>query len=351
LHYTFVFIKIFNIFFFQSMERQRTYSVGINRIRFLKEKGRFDEAAEEIRQGLEKNPQDLLLKTSLADLYLRQGLFAEGRILAEEVLTEDPRHPQALSVLGDLYLKERDFSKALECFQQAADQDPRPYLVLKTARTLRAMGQLAKALEELDKVLVKDPENLSCLKEKALVLNRLKKDDLALEVFEKIRKIIPDDSFVGKEILRLRSRNRPPEQVLKELQTVVGMESKKADAQVHGLLAQELKKAGQVREAAAEYRQASDLEPENPFFLKQQGFCHYQFKEYEQALSCLSQAFRLQPGDYYVRGALEKSFEALGNLPGWLELLEEVSRQHPEQKALWGIIRRIRKKTGIEEET
>jgi tetratricopeptide (TPR) repeat protein len=115
-------------------------------------------------------------------------------------------------------------------------------------------------------------------------------------------------------------------------------------------LGQQLKTAGQVREAATEYRKATDLEPGNQFFLKQQGFCHYQLKEYEQALSCLSQVFRMEPGDYYVRGALEKCFEALGNLQGWLELLEEVSAQHPEQKSLWGIMRRVRKKTGTKEE-
>jgi tetratricopeptide (TPR) repeat protein len=332
------------------MERQKTYSTGINPIRLLKEKGRFDEAAQEIHRGLEKDPQDLFLKTSLADLYLRQGRFSEGRILAEEVLNQDPRHPQALSVLGDLYFKEQDYAKALECFRLAAERDIRPYLVLKTARTYKAMGNLVKAREELEKVLVKDPENLSCLKEKALILNRLKQNDQALEVFERIKKIDPDDPFVGKEILRLKSLNRPRDQVLKELQIVAAMESKKSDAQVQGFLGQELKKAGQVREAAAQYRKASDLEPGNPFFLKQQGFCHYHLKEYEQALSCLSRAFRLKPGDYYVRGSLEKCFQALGDLQGWLKLLEEVAVQHPEQKPLWGIMRRIRKKTGIEEE-
>jgi tetratricopeptide (TPR) repeat protein len=89
------------------MEQQEIFSKEPHRIRLLKEKGRYDEAAEEIRHGLEKNPHDHFLKTSLADLYLRQGNLTEGRILAEEVLTQDPQHPQALSVLGDLYLKSR----------------------------------------------------------------------------------------------------------------------------------------------------------------------------------------------------------------------------------------------------
>jgi hypothetical protein len=212
------------------------------------------------------------------------------------------------------------------------------------------MGNLTEALEELEKVLVVNPGNVSFLKEKAFVLNRLKRLDQALEVFEKIKNIAPDDPFVLKEILRLRSRSRPEAQVLKELQAVIGMESKKDDAQVHGLLAQKLKGIGQVREAAAEYRKASYLEPRNPYFLKQEGFCHYRLGEYGQAVSCLSEAFRKDPTDYYVRGTLEKGFKALGDLKGWLDLLEEVSLQHPDQKSLLGIIKRVRKKSGILEE-
>jgi tetratricopeptide (TPR) repeat protein len=332
------------------MERQVSYTKGPNRIQLLKEKGRYDEAAEEIRHGLEKDPHDPFLKTSLADLYLHQGRPLEARILTEEVLAQDPGHPQALSVLGDLFLKDRFPQKALECYRQAFNRDPRPYLLLKSARALKERGNLQEALEELEKVLVVNPENISFLKEKAFILSRRKQYDQALKLFEKIRTIYPHDPFVQKEILRLRSRNRPPGQVLKELQAVVKMESKKNDAQVHGFFGQQLKNAGQVREAAAEYRKASELEPDNDYFLKQEGFCLYRLKEYQPAVSLLSEVFRKDPGDYYVRGALEKSFLALGDLIGWLELLEEVSHLHPGQKSLLGIIRRVRNKVGAKEE-
>ena len=166
LHNPTDFIKIFPFFpKIQPMERQVFYTKGPNRIQLLKEKGRYDEAAEEIRQGLEKDPHDPFLKTSMADLYLRQGRLLEGRILAEEVLGQDPPHPPALSVLGDLYLKGRSPQKALECYRQALNRDQRPYLILKAARALKEMGNLTEALEELEKVLVINPENVSFLKE------------------------------------------------------------------------------------------------------------------------------------------------------------------------------------------
>jgi tetratricopeptide (TPR) repeat protein len=198
------------------------------------------------------------------------------------------------------------------------------------------------ALQELEKVLVVNPKSLPFLKEKALILNRMKRFDQALETLERIKEISPDDAFVQKEILRLRSRRRPETQVVKELQAVIGMESKKDDAQLHGLLAQRLKGAGMVKEAAVEYQRASDLEPNNPYFLKQQGFCHYRQKEYDQAIHCLKEAFRKDPSDYVVRKTLERSYEAQGDIGTYLTLLEKTLLQHPDEKSLLGTIRRIR---------
>jgi Flp pilus assembly protein TadD len=198
------------------------------------------------------------------------------------------------------------------------------------------------ALQELEKVLVVKPKSVPFLKEKAFILNRMKKFDQALETLERIKEISLDDAFVQKEILRLRSRRRPETQVVKELQAVIGMESKKDDAQLHGLLAQRLKGAGMVKDAAVEYKRASNLEPNNPYFLKQQGFCHYRQKEYDQAIHCLKEAFQKDPSDFVVRKTLEKSYEARGDIGAYLTLLEEILLQYPEQKSLLGTIRKIR---------
>jgi tetratricopeptide (TPR) repeat protein len=332
------------------MEREEEYLSLADRIRGLKEKRRFAEAEEEIQRELKKNPDQPFLKMSLADLCLRQDRLAQARILVEEVLSQDPQHAQALTVLGDLLLKQNSPREALDCFRQAFAREPRDYLILRSARALKEMRHYAEALEELGKVLVVKPKSFPFLKEKGLVLNRMKRFDRALEAFEKAKDISPDDSFVHAEILRLKSRARPGDQVLKEFQRVVSMESKKDDPQMHGLLAQKLKDAGQVREAAAEYRIASSLDPRNLFFLKQEGFCHNRDKNYEEALRCLGEALRRDPADYVVRNTLEKIYSARGEMKKFLPLLEEILREHPEQKPILGTIRKIRKKLGEKQE-
>jgi tetratricopeptide (TPR) repeat protein len=250
--------------------------------------------------------------------------------------------------MGDFFLREHSFHEALDCYRQASSRDPRPYLTLKTARALKEMGDHSRALEELQKVLALKPQSLSFLKEKALILNRMKKFDEALDCYERIQNLQPEDPFVEKEIFRLRSRTRANDQVITELKAVAGMDSKREDPQIRGLLAQKLKDKGLIREAAAEYRAASNLEPNNLYFVKQRGFCHYRLKEYGEALQCLGEAFLKDPTDNAVRTTLKKIFETLGNPKGFLDLLEEAHMRHPASKPLLGMIKKARRRLNPE---
>jgi tetratricopeptide (TPR) repeat protein len=143
--------------------------------------------------------------------------------------------------------------------------------------------------------------------------------------------------------------SRSDDKVIKELQTVVTIPSRSDNPQLRALLAQKLKAAGQVREAAAEYRIASQLEPDNPYFLKQQGFCHYKLGEYDEALESLVSAFRKDPGDYYVKVTLEKIYTSQDRLGEFISFLEDVQLQHPHNVKLLGTIKKLKKMLHVKE--
>lgn len=309
----------------------------------LRREGRLAEAEKELLEALEEAPYHALLRSSLANLYVRQGKLLEARVLIDQILKADPHCAEAMVVRGEIASKERRWPEALQDFEQAWQMDPQPFLILRRGRTLKEMGRYADALEILDSALVADRKNVRLIKEKALVLNRMQRWEETLELYEKLRLLTPEDSFVQKEILRLKGLSRSGDKVIKELQTTVGLSSRRDDAQLHGLLAQKLKEAGQVQEAAAEYRTAADLAPENVYFLKQQGFCHYNLQEYHQALECLGLAFRSDPADFYVKGALEKIYVKLGRPEDFLALLEDVRGLHPHQRKLMGWIKSAKK--------
>jgi len=309
----------------------------------LKKRGQYQEAGRELKEALEDAPDHFLLKASLADVYLRQDRSMEAKILVESILSFDPQYPQAQYILGEIHFKQNLFEQALQCFRQASQKDPRPYLILRVARTLSKMERHKEALEILDSALVRGRKNPGLLKEKALILVRTNRSDEALDIYEKLHELNQDDSFVRKEIYRLKGKNRPDEKVIHELQTVVKLSSGKDDAQLHGFLGQKLKGAGKLEEAAAEFRVAQRLDPNNVFFLKQEGFCHYQRKDYEKAIQTLRDAFRRDPSDFIVKKTLEKIYTTLQNLEGFILLLEEILRDHPHNVKLMGTLKKIQK--------
>ena len=308
----------------------------------LKKKGEFQTAEMELNDALEEDPNSFLLKASLADLYLRQNKIAQAKILAEAILSSDPQYPQARYIIGEIYLKENNFERALQCFRRASQRDSRPYIILRTAMTLRKMKRYQEALEILDAVLINEKRNIRFMKEKALVLSRLKDWDKALNIYEKLHELDPDDSFVRKEVYRLKGKKRPDEKVIRELKTVVNLPSRKDDPQLHGLLGQKLKEAGNLKEAAAEFRKALKLDPDNIFFLKQEGFCHYHLKNYEMAIQNLSEAFKKTPNDYILKTTLEKLYSTTDNLEGFIFLLEGILKEQPHYVKLMGVLKKIK---------
>ncbi len=309
----------------------------------LKKKGAFQAAEKELREGLEEQADHPLLKSSLAQLYLREGRMEEARILAESILSLDPQYPQALYIRGEVFLKEDKPDEALQCFRQASQKNARPYLVLGMVRAMRAMERYEEALEALDAALIGEPGNLRYEKEKAVILNRMDRLEEALGLYEKIKKQDPDDAFVRKEIYRLRGLKHPDETMIRELEKVISLSSRKDDAQLHGFLGQKLKKVGKLEEAAAEFRKAVDLEPDNLYFSKQEGFCRYKLGDFPHAIRILGAAFRSDPSDFVVKSTLKKMYVKTGRTGDFITLIEEVLKEHPHQVKLMGTLKGLKK--------
>ena len=313
------------------------------RARDLRKRGEYQEAEKVLKEALDEEPEHLLLRSSLAELYLRQGRLVEAKVLAEAILSLDPYYPQALYVLGEILSREKNFDEALQCFRQASKKDARRYLILCIARTLRQMGRYQESLEVLDSVLVKERENLRFLKEKALVFNRMSEWENALKIYEKLQQLDPKDAFVRKEVYRLRGLRRKDAYVISELETVLNVPSRKHDPQLHGLLGQKLKEAGKVEEAAAEFHAAWRLDPDNLYFLRQEGFCHYHLGAYSEAIEALSLVFHKDPNDFRVKTTLRKMFATTNNMEGFAALLEAVLRDHPQNTKLMGTLKAVKK--------
>lgn len=310
----------------------------------LRKSGSFKEAEKELREALEEQPDHPLLKMSLATLLIKENKHLRAKTLAEEVLLRDPTDARAQYVLGEVLFHERKYKEALPYFQVAATADPRSYLIRRVARTLNEMGRGEEAVDLLDNALVRDAQNPSLLKEKAVILNRMGLQDEALLVYKTLAGILPEDPFIKKEVMRLKSLNRSPEKTIRELEIALNMPSQRDNVQLRGLLAQQLKETGRLAEAAKQFETAWEREPDNPFFLKQAGFCYYKLEQYDKAVGTLSRAFKMDPADFIIKRTLETIYSSYGDLLELIDLFENIVQENPEQVALLGTIKKLKKK-------
>lgn len=311
----------------------------------LAKKASRKEAERELKEALDEQPDHPLLLASLAHLYLKQDRVAEAKIMTESISARDPGNRRALFLQGEIFFRENFLEKALECFRQAARQDSSPYLIHGVAKTLRAMERYEEALEIVDTALMSDRESLRLLKEKAMILNRMGRWKESQTVYEKVKEVDPDDRFARKEIYRLRGMDRPEEKVIHELKRVIQLSPDKDDPQIVGLLAQKLKEAGKMKEAADEFYNAWQLDPGNLFFLKQEGFCRYRLGEYHKAIDALARVFQENPDDYRIKSTLQKMYRATGNMDDFIELLEKILQTHPGKVKLIGILKGLKKQS------
>src|SRR6185503_4767777 len=84
----------------------------------LYNEGRYDEAIEVLRDGLEVYPFAVELHVGLAYARLARDEFLWARNSFEEALALDPDHEDALAGLGEVLLKFGHQERALQCFER-----------------------------------------------------------------------------------------------------------------------------------------------------------------------------------------------------------------------------------------
>jgi tetratricopeptide (TPR) repeat protein len=73
----------------------------------------FDEAMEEYRQILARDPNHLKSLFNLGGLCIQQGMYQEGAKYLEKAVLLDPKNADAWNNLGSLYEEEGDLDKAV----------------------------------------------------------------------------------------------------------------------------------------------------------------------------------------------------------------------------------------------
>lgn len=168
-----------------------------NRGTALLEQYRYGEAAEILRQVVDKFPEWTAAKFNLALAYLNlqeskgaQDYLALARELFIEILNKDPNHLYARFCLGLLHEHLGEHDEALECFRRVYEADPQePSVIYKYAEALLAVGKEAEGTELLEKLVELDPGFVSGIYRLAMQYQRARQTEKAKSLFARFKQL------------------------------------------------------------------------------------------------------------------------------------------------------------------
>ena len=120
----------------------------------------YDSSVKKYREVLEKDPQNIKARVSLADVLSWQKQYDEAISEYLKVLEIRPQDFEAKKKLAAVYVWKKDFPKAEVLYQEILAKDPRDLKqAVAFAEICFRLGKTQEAEERLKGVLEKDPKN------------------------------------------------------------------------------------------------------------------------------------------------------------------------------------------------
>jgi tetratricopeptide (TPR) repeat protein len=200
------------------------------------------------------------VKAAQADAELALGRFEDAAKAADEALTLRPGMTAALGIRANIRFSQGRYHEAIADYEAAAKTDPDEATWLRGAGALRAwIGDCSGAVEELGRGLALNPENAAIYLERGTVRVLQNQMDLARHDFSAAASLWPND------------------------------------AEVHFMLAESDRIAGDNRAALAEYDKADAARPDNALLLERRGRAKLELRDDPGAISDLNRAANLRP--------------------------------------------------------
>ena len=147
--------------------------------------GLLEEAIQENKIKLDADPNNHLLRCSLANSLLRLGKLDEAIIEYKKCIETSPTS-EYWNNLGKALLNAGKYDEATEAFNQVIAKNRWPDAYYHLALALRSSGKIEEALEKLDEALKINPKYREAINERAHILETLNRKDEALTEYKKV---------------------------------------------------------------------------------------------------------------------------------------------------------------------
>jgi tetratricopeptide (TPR) repeat protein len=224
----------------------------------------------------------------------------EEALLALGVIPGDSGlYPHALHLRGIAHATQGRTADAIDAFEDALPSLPgNDELLANLARAYGASGRFADALVLLDKVAHLGKASATTFSDRAVLLEKMDRDALALESYDAALRLDADlfPAWAGRGNL-LHKMGRYDE-ALSCHDRAIGMQPHNALAR--SSRASTLDKLGRVDEGLVEHRHAQALGPGYPAIWCGHGVCLVLLSRFEEGLHCFDQALEIDPSHLHA---------------------------------------------------
>ena len=168
----------------------------LERARLLLDQGRTNDAVKEVKQFLQKEPENDEALSLYARCLYDKNAISEGIEIILQAIRIDPANSFYFYLLAFGYYKKDDNFSALDNLNKAISLNPyNPEYYGLSAFVHLEEKDFDLALEKADEGLALGPENITCMNARSTALNKLKRTDDAMETMQDALALDPDNEF------------------------------------------------------------------------------------------------------------------------------------------------------------
>ncbi len=298
------------------------------------QRGRLDEAIEQLQAALQLEPRDSSAEFGLAEAYRRKRMFAEAAASLAKVEALDASFPGLLLEKGRLAEAQGDMEGAIAGYRAALAESPDDVaLKSRLGAALVLTGDLAEAEAFLRDVLKVQPYSA----EAEHFLGRIELErgqvEASIQRFERAVRLAPDNGTYRMYVAWAALESNEMTTALRELDAALKLDPNLGDA--YWLRARIRIHAGTVRDALMDLERALELNPNRIEAWAAMGESHYQLGQVKEAISDFEKAVAGRPDEaywWYRLGRLQLDEgmpqEALKSFSTSVSLGDEAPKKH-----------------------
>jgi len=287
------------------------------------ELGDVDRAATDFDRALELNPGNVQARLGRVRVTLEKGQAEEALVAAREILRKDPTHSLANLLAGNAYRQLGDMTRAEYHLKRGGgsqvirddlwSNDVLRYRVgygaqVQLAIQLANDGQNDVALQMLQSLRERNPDDVRVLAQMGQVLMRLGKNEKALVVLQDALDRHPENPRVHLELSAYYYVTRDAAGALRHAERSIELRPEQSLAHIRKGTA--LRALARNEDAVDALEEALRLDPGNPRVLETLGDCLATLKRWEPAAERYQEALQQQDqdADLHVRYGLVMLF-------------------------------------------